>query len=176
MLTVFECAQSSTYHVLVAILFVLVSLGQFMSGVTVKWFSDSQGAARIVRVGGMHFNLHNFAPTFFLFALIMESSSTLSGFWVRRTKKPITLVKLFTTMIWSLSRKNSVYWMADGVPIPSTVLPRFTIAKFLDFSLAFWNPCSSGVDAFFQAWQGENCWVVPPAFLLSKALYFMFLL
>ena len=38
-----------------------------MSGSTVKWFSDIQGAARIVRVGGMHFNLHNFASDIFSF-------------------------------------------------------------------------------------------------------------
>lgn len=41
------------------------------------------------------------------------------------------------------------------------------------FFSRFWNPGSSGVDAFFQAWQGENCWVVPSVALLSRALKFM---
>ena len=41
------------------------------------------------------------------------------------------------------------------------------------FFSRFWNPGSSGVDAFFQTWQGENCWVVPPVVLLSKLLKFM---
>lgn len=41
------------------------------------------------------------------------------------------------------------------------------------FFSRFWNPGSSGVDTFFQAWQGENCWVVPPVVLLSKVLKLM---
>lgn len=40
--------------------------------------------------------------------------------------------------------------MAVGVPIPSTVLPRFTTIKFLDFSLGFGTRVFSGVEAFFK--------------------------
>ena len=69
MLTVFERSQSSTYRELVTILFVLVSLAQLMFVSRVKWFTDSQGAARIIQVGSMHFNLHNLASDFFFFAL-----------------------------------------------------------------------------------------------------------
>jgi len=65
MLTVFERSQSSTYRELVAILFVLVSLAQLMFVSRVKWFTDSPGAARIIQVGSMHFNLHNLALDFF---------------------------------------------------------------------------------------------------------------
>ena len=140
MLTVFEHSQSSTYRKLVAILFVLVSLAQLMFVSRVKWFTDSQGAVRIIRVCSMHFNLHNLASDFFFFALIMGSTCTLNGFRVRRTKRPITLVKLLTTMIGRLVRKYSIYWMAVGVPIPSTVLPRFTTKKVPRFFSRFWNP------------------------------------
>ena len=152
MLTVFERSQSSTYRELVAILFALVSLAQLMFVSRVKWFTDSQGAARIIQVGSMHFNLHNLASDFFF----------------------LLLVKLLTTMIGRLFRKYSIYWMAVGVPIPSTVLSRFTTIKFLDFSLGFGTRVSSGVEAFFQVWQGENCWVVTPVVLLSKVFNFLF--
>ena len=57
MLTVFERSQSSTYRELVAILFVLVSLAQLMFVSRVKWFTDSQGALRIIQVGSIHFKL-----------------------------------------------------------------------------------------------------------------------
>lgn len=40
-------------------------------------------------------------------------------------------------------------------------LATFYIYKVPRFFSRYWNPGSSGVDAFFQAWQGENCWVVP---------------
>ena len=46
----------------------------------------------------------------------------------------------------------------------------FKVPRFFS---RFWNLGSSGVDAFFQTWQGENCWVVPPVVLLSKVLRFM---
>ena len=150
----------------------MVSLAQLMFVSRVKWFTDSQGAARIIQVGSMHFNLHNLASDFF-FALIMGSTWTLNRFRVRRTKRPITLVKLLTTMIGRLLRKYSIHWMAVRVPIPSTVLPRFTTMKFLDFSLGFGTRVSSGVEAFFQVWQGENCWVVTLVVLLSKVFNFI---
>lgn len=91
MLTVFERSQSSTYRELVAILFVLVSLAQLMFVSRVKWFTDSQGVARIIQDGSMHFNPHNLASDIFFFALIMGSTWTLNGFRVRRTKRPILI-------------------------------------------------------------------------------------
>ena len=84
MLTVFERAQSSTYRELVAIVFVLFSLGQFMSGSRVKRFTDSQGAARIVQVGSMHFNLHNLASD--IFSFFFNQGINLEIEWVPRSQ------------------------------------------------------------------------------------------
>lgn len=50
-----------------SVVFVLVSLVQRMSGSRLKWFTDSQGVARIVQVGSMHFSLHNLATDIFSF-------------------------------------------------------------------------------------------------------------
>ena len=38
----------------------------------------------------------------------------------------------------------------------------------------FWNPATSGVDAFFQDRRGENCLLIPPIPILCKVLIFMF--
>ena len=54
MFTNTEQTQSSTYRELAAILFVLNALRPFLSSSRVKWFTDNQGAARIVQVGSMH--------------------------------------------------------------------------------------------------------------------------
>ena len=37
----------------------------------------------------------------------------------------------------------------------------------------FWNPDTSGVDAFFQSWENDNCLLVPPVDLVSKTLKYM---
>ena len=34
----------------------------------------------------------------------------------------------------------------------------------------FWNPDTSGVDAFSQNWSGENCLLVPPVTLIPSVL------
>lgn len=60
-------AQSSAYRELATILFVLNALRPFLSSSCVKWFTDNQGAARIVQVGSMHFELHLLASDIFSF-------------------------------------------------------------------------------------------------------------
>ena len=46
--------------------------------------------------------------------------------------------------------------------------------KVPKYFLRFWNPATSGVDAFFQDWRGENCLLVPRIPILPKVLIFMF--
>ena len=48
-----ECSQSSTWRELAAIDFSLESFAPVLEGSLVKWFTDSQSAAKIVKVGSM---------------------------------------------------------------------------------------------------------------------------
>ena len=43
-------------------------------------------------------------------------------------------------------------------------------AKTVRYNALFWNPQCEAVDAFTQDWSNEVNWVVPPVFLISKAL------
>ena len=45
--------------------------------------------------------------------------------------------------------------------------------KLPKFFSRFWCPGTSGIDAFFQNWEGENCLLVPPIPLISKTLLHM---
>ena len=83
MFTNAERTQSSTYRELAAILFVLNALRPFFSSSQVKWFTDSQGAARIVQVGSMHFELHLLAAEIFSFCY--NHSINLEIDWVPRS-------------------------------------------------------------------------------------------
>ena len=51
-----ESSTYCTYRELLAIQFVLSSFSSFLPNSGVKWFTDSQGAGRIVQVGSMNFN------------------------------------------------------------------------------------------------------------------------
>lgn len=41
------------------------------------------------------------------------------------------------------------------------------------FYSRYWNPGCAGVDAFYQCWAGENCWLVPPVTLIPRVLQYM---
>ena len=56
-----ECSKSSTWRELAAITFALDSFVPILEGSLVKWFTDSQTAARIIEVGSMKLDLHRLA-------------------------------------------------------------------------------------------------------------------
>ena len=168
-----ERTQSSTYRELAAILFVLNALRPFLSSSRVKWFTDNQGAARIVQVGSMHFDLHLLASD--IFSICYNYGINLEIDWVPRSlnDKADYLSKIFNSMIGKLFLRFSNLWTVDGGPTLSTVSLLFTILKFQDSFLGSGIQVHLAWTHFFQTWQGKNCWVVPPVVLLSKVLRFM---
>ena len=47
-------------------------------------------------------------------------------------------------------------------------------AKVSRYFSRFWNPGTTGVDAFYQDWSNEIAWVVPPISIVLRVLWFMF--
>ena len=62
-----ECSKSSTWRELAAIDFSLEYFAPILEGSLVKWFIDSQTAARIIEVGSMTLDLHRLAIKIFQF-------------------------------------------------------------------------------------------------------------
>ena len=62
-----ECSKSSTWRELAAIDFPLESFAPVLEGFLVKWFTDSQSAAKIVEVGSMKLDRHRLAVKIFRF-------------------------------------------------------------------------------------------------------------
>ena len=65
-------------------------------------------------------------------------------------------------------------WIASGGPIQWIVWPHFITEKLSDIFFRFWNPETSGIDAFMQSWKVENNWLVPPVYLIPIALAYMY--
>ena len=74
-----ECSKSSTWGERAAIVFAPI-----LKGSLVKWFTDSQTAARIIEVGCMKLDLHRLAIKIFYFCA--EQSIRLEVQWISRTE------------------------------------------------------------------------------------------
>ena len=46
--------------------------------------------------------------------------------------------------------------------------------KIVRYYSRFWKPETSGIDAFMQWWKVENSWLVPPVYLIPRALDYMY--
>ena len=126
MFTNAERTQSSTYRELATILFVLNALRPFLSSFRVKWFTDNQGAARIVQVGSMHFEVHLLASDTFSFCC--NHGINLEIDWVPRSlnDKADNLSKIVDYDDWEIVPE--IFQLLDsrwGL-ILSTVSPLFT--------------------------------------------------
>ena len=79
-----ERSKSSTWRELAAIDFSLQSFAKILEGSLVKWFTDSQTAARIIEIGSMKLDLHRLAIKIFQFCA--EHSIRLEVQWIPRTE------------------------------------------------------------------------------------------
>ena len=71
---------------------------------------------------------------------------------------------------WSVT--DVFFAFIDNIWGPHTV-DRFANSKnkkLYRFNSLFWNPGCESVDDFSQNWQGENNWLVPPIYLISKTI------
>ena len=158
MFTNAERTQSSTYRELAAILFVLNAFRPFLSSFRVKWFTDNQG-------GGLELYRLVVCISFcYNHGINLEIDSVPRSL----NDKADYLSKTVDYDDWEIV--SEIFHLLDSRWGPHTVdgFATFYNFKVPRFFSRFWNPGSSGVDAFFQTWQGENGWVVPPVVLLPK--------
>ena len=103
MFTEAERKESSTYRGLLAVQFVVTSFSSFLPNSRVKFFTDSQGASRIVQVGSTNFNLHKLASDTFSFCF--KFGIDLDIEWVPRTldEKAVYLCKFVDYDDWELA-------------------------------------------------------------------------
>ena len=79
-----ESGKSSTWRELYAIEFALESFCTVLKNSHVKWFTDSQAAAKIVEVGSMRTDLHTLALR--IFEICIKHKILLDIQWVPRSE------------------------------------------------------------------------------------------
>lgn len=165
--------QSSTYRELKAVRLVLESLAQFLSSKECKHRSDNQGTVAILCSGSNKKHLQSEATK--IYAICRRHGIRLHAEWIPRhlNQRADYWSRVIETDDWML---NPAYFrMLDAIWGPHTVdrfaslnskqLPRFC-SKWL-------CPGCEGVDAFTLSWNGENNWLVPPVYLISRVIRHM---
>ena len=152
-----ECSKSSTWRELAAIDFSLELFAPILRGSLVKWYTDSQSAAKIVEVGSMKLDLHRLAIKIFQFCA--KHCIRLEVQWIPRTEneKADYISRLIDFDDWQITppffRSLGDLWGPHTVDC----FANFYTAKLPKFFSRFWNPGTSGVDFFAQNLESENC-------------------
>lgn len=165
-----ERVQSSTWRELEAVSFTLRSFAPLLQGRTVNWETDNQAVASITTKGSKKEHLQCLAVR--IYFLCKRFDINLNINWIPRDKNVVAdeISKFVDFDDWTTS--TTFFRLLDSSWGPFTI-DRFANhknAKTPRYNALFWNPACEAVDAFTQDWDSENNWLVPPIFLIPRAL------
>ena len=166
-----EAATSSTERELIAVLHGLIELKEVLDGQAVVWFTDSKNVARIVRRGSMKVYLLNLDLG--VYEVTKKHGINLQVQWIPRSENE-------EADLWSrVTDFNNWGVRAEWfVKICSTFNLNPTVDRFADFrnkkvkryNSRFYHSGAEATDAFSQDWGEDVNWVVPPLYLVNRAL------
>ncbi|CAC5424022.1 unnamed protein product [Mytilus coruscus] len=165
-----EMLESSTWRELKAIELALMSYQYAFAGKSLKWLTDNQNCVRIVQAGSMKENLQDIAIS--IFSICLQKGISINIQWIPRgeNSKADYISKIIDYEDWGVS--EFFYTFINDLWGPYTV-DRFASsrnAKLERFNSLFWNVNTEAVDCFTQNWSGEINWIVPPIYLVSRAI------
>ena len=166
----YEIKQSSTWRELFAIQFALHSFTPMISNKSVHWETDNYVAFLIVAPGSNKAHLQTLAED--IYDLTIQRSIFLQVKWIPRHKNQIadTFSKTYHFDDWETTDTLFHYL--------NRLLGPFTINMFADnentklkkFNSKSWCPDTSQVDVFAIGWGKDNNYLVPPIYLVTKAI------
>lgn len=168
-----EREKSSTWRELETIYFSLESFGTMLDGSHIKWFTDNQAAAKIVEIGSMKLDLHSLAIRIFQYCALKNIKLEIE--WIPRSdnEQADAISRIIDLDDWQISEEFFELIQNKWGPHTIDCFATYYNTKLPKFYSRFWNPGAHGVDFFVQCLDGENCLVVPPVNLISRALHYM---
>ena len=165
----FERSQSSTFRELLAVSLSLQAFIDSLRAQTVVWYTDNQNVVRIVNIGSKVPALQQMALDIYRFCLLAGISIDMQ--WIPRGLNVIAddISKLVDLDDYSIN--DGVFHSLDQLWGPHTC-DRFAChynAKLPKFNTRFYQPGTSGVNAFAQDWSNDNNWLCPPIWRLDVA-------
>ena len=165
-----EKLTSSTYRELLAVKFVLQSVGVHLKNETVQWFSDNINVSRIIEVGSRRPHLHKLAIE--IFDICMCFNIKLQPSWIPREQNETAdfLSKIKDTDSWGVDNETFDFIQRN--------FEKFTVDRFSDdlnkklsnFNSKYHCPNTSGVNAFTYNWSGHFNWLCPPISMIGDAI------
>ena len=165
-----EVVQSSTWRELTAVLRVLHSMTIKLRNSQVRWFTDNQNVAHILRVGSRQQHLQKIAME--VFSLAIQNHILIEPEWIPRelNKKADCLSRIIDYDDWMLN--PVVFEQLDSLWGPHTI-DRFATnsnAQLPRFNSRYWCPGTEAIDTFTTQWASENNWLCPPVALIPRAI------
>ena len=159
-----ESLRSSTWRELSVIEFSLKSFAPVLKGSHVKWYTDSQAAAKVVEVGSMKLDLHRIARS--IFSICIQSGIHLEVQWIPRTlnQQADYISRLIDTDDWQITNEFFLsFLMSVGGPILLIVLPIITITNspnsfrdsgipILQVSISSFSLLAGRIVSWFHRW------------------------
>ena len=169
----FEKAQSSTFRELLAVSLSMKAFVESLKAQTVTWFTENQNVVRIVNSGSKTPALQELAMDIHRTCLLNAINIDMQ--WIPRDLNGVAddISKFVDYDDYMIN--DTVFNALDGLWGPHTC-DRFACsynAKVQCFNSRFYQPGSSGVNAFSQDWSHHNNWLCPPVYLTRKVVKHM---
>ena len=169
----FEKAQSSTFRELLAVSLSVKAFVESLRAQTVTWFTDNQNVVRIVNSGSKTPALRELAMDIHRSCLL--SAINIDMQWIPRDLNSAAddISNFIDYDDYTIN--DTVFSVLDDLWGPHTC-DRFACsynAKVQCFNSRFYQPGSSGVNAFSQDWSHHNNWLCPPVYLTCKVIKHM---
>ena len=134
-------------------------------------YTDSKNASIIASKGSTALRLQRHALDIFQFCAVNNVSIEFE--WVPRSLNEYadSLSRVIDFDDWGVSTDFFAYISFLFGPF---IVDRFASpdsARCARFCSKFWCPGAEGVDAFSVDWAGENNWLVPPIYLISRTIF-----
>lgn len=166
----FEKAQSSTYRELLAVFLSLKAFQVVLKSQLVLWYTDNKSIVSIINHGSKVPLLQEIALDIHQICLLHAISLDMQ--WIPRdlNTRADEVSRIIDFDDYSIH--DGVFYDLDALWGPHN-FDRFAChynAKLPLFNSKFYQPGSSGVNAFSQDWSNYNNWLCPPAYLTTKVI------
>ena len=165
-----ESRESSTFRELKAVSMSLDSLVEELKFQTVSWFTDNQNVVSIVNKGSKIPELQSISLK--IFQKCMLNGITIDVHWIPRDHNCVAdeISKMIDYDDYTIN--DDIFAFLDNAWGPHTI-DRFAChynKKLVLFNSKFFQPGTSGINAFSQDWAFVNNWLCPPTYLTIKVV------
>lgn len=165
-----ESSESSTFRELKAVSLSLDAFVDELKSRTVSWFTDNQNVVSIVNKGSKVSELNSISLD--IFQKCMLNGMSIDVNWIPRDLNYVAdeISKIIDYDDYTIN--DDIFAFLDHRWGPHTI-DRFAChynSKLLLFNSKFFQPGTSGVNAFCQDWAFTNNWLCPPTYLTVRVV------